>query len=374
MRYLMIAGLASASFVTSATTAETRTVCASGCQYTSINAAIDAANPGDVIQLSPETYTEGSVINTDGKAITLRGVTDKAGTPISILDGADSHQVLLCNTGETSATVFENLLIKHGSAVKTGEGGGMSVDTCSPHLANCHFVENGAFEGGGLATNKSQMTVTNCHFENNGPSFIGGGVSLYQSTVIMKNCTFTGNQALLGGGVGLGADDDADLSIGNIFENCIFTENIAGDPDDEGAGSGGGMFSQLCTAVLIGCRFTENTCYGDGGAFKSYEAQTALFDCTICSNTSLPAGSDQIEGPYIDMGTSNCITASCDDCTEPVHGDLNGDGELDVADFIAMRELIGVDNLGCVAADFNNDGVVNGADLSHLLSAWGPCP
>ncbi|MCP4894587.1 MAG: hypothetical protein GY911_12345, partial [Actinomycetales bacterium] len=35
--------------------AETITVCASGCDYTSINAAIGAANEGDVIQLAAET-------------------------------------------------------------------------------------------------------------------------------------------------------------------------------------------------------------------------------------------------------------------------------------------------------------------------------
>ncbi len=59
--------------------AETITVCANGCDYTSINAAIGAASDGDVIQLSTETYFEGQVIDTLGMAITLRGVLDKAG-------------------------------------------------------------------------------------------------------------------------------------------------------------------------------------------------------------------------------------------------------------------------------------------------------
>ena len=39
--------------------AETITVCASGCDYTSINAAISAASGGDVIHLSAETYFQG---------------------------------------------------------------------------------------------------------------------------------------------------------------------------------------------------------------------------------------------------------------------------------------------------------------------------
>ena len=66
--------------VNSTATAEILTVCASGCQYTSINAAIDASSNGDVIQLAAETYYEGSVVDTDGKAITLRGAPTRTAT------------------------------------------------------------------------------------------------------------------------------------------------------------------------------------------------------------------------------------------------------------------------------------------------------
>ena len=91
--------------------AETITVCASGCDYTSINAAIGAASDGDVIQLAAQTYFEGEQIDTLGKGITLRGVLDKAGEPASVLDGAGTHRVLICESGETTATVFENLAV-----------------------------------------------------------------------------------------------------------------------------------------------------------------------------------------------------------------------------------------------------------------------
>ena len=78
------------------TSAETITVCAKGCDYTSINAAIIAASNGDVIQLSAETYFEGEYIHPHGKAITLRGVLGKDGEPASVLDGAGAHRVLRC--------------------------------------------------------------------------------------------------------------------------------------------------------------------------------------------------------------------------------------------------------------------------------------
>ncbi|MBG81121.1 MAG: hypothetical protein CMJ39_10515, partial [Phycisphaerae bacterium] len=69
--------------------ADTITVCASGCDFSSINAAIGAAAEGDVIQLQAETYLEGAPIDLDGKSITLLGATDTDGAPASILDGGD---------------------------------------------------------------------------------------------------------------------------------------------------------------------------------------------------------------------------------------------------------------------------------------------
>ena len=53
----------------------------------------------------------------------------------------------------------------------------------------------------------------------------------------------------------------------------------------------------------------------------------------------------------------------------PVPGDFNGDGVLDGADYIAIRE-----HLGICAADIDANGVVDGVDLSFVLGSWGSCP
>jgi hypothetical protein len=52
----------------------------------------------------------------------------------------------------------------------------------------------------------------------------------------------------------------------------------------------------------------------------------------------------------------------------PVPGDFNGDGVLDGADYIAIRE-----HLGVCAADIDANGVVDGVDLSFVLGSWGLC-
>ncbi|MDC0991994.1 hypothetical protein OAR33_00300 [bacterium] len=144
--------------------AETITVCASGCDYTSINAAIAVASDGDVIQLAAETYFEGEQIDTLGKAITLRGVLDKAGEPASVLDGAGTHRVLICERGETNTTSFENLFVQNGSAADYG--GGSRNQASSPRFSKCNFRNNASvFYGGGMYNgNGSSPVVVSCVF------------------------------------------------------------------------------------------------------------------------------------------------------------------------------------------------------------------
>lgn len=54
-------------------------VCTSGCNYTSIVEAIDAADPGDIIEVQSGTYRENIVIK---KRITLQGVDTGEGRPV----------------------------------------------------------------------------------------------------------------------------------------------------------------------------------------------------------------------------------------------------------------------------------------------------
>ena len=49
-------------------------------------------------------------------------------------------------SGEAPDTVFENLVVRNGSAT---EGGGMLNERCSPTLNNCTFMGNVATDGDG---------------------------------------------------------------------------------------------------------------------------------------------------------------------------------------------------------------------------------
>lgn len=62
-------------------------------------------------------------------------------------------------------------------------------------------------------------------------------------------------------------------------------------------------------------------------------------------------------------GTINLVPPVCT-------GDLTGDGQVNVSDFIAMNSAFGATCGGCVA-DINSDGVVNVGDFLVLNSAYG---
>ena len=266
------------AFSSVAASADTITVCASGCDYTSINAAIGAASDGDILELAAETYFEGEQIDTLGKAITLRGVLDKAGEPSSVLDGAETHRVLICQSGETNATSFENLVIQNGygqlEEVYLGQivrtGGGMYNESCSPTLTSCTFTSNSAGFGGGMFNGEySSPTLTGCAFTSNSASY-GGGMCNFVSSPTLFDCTFTGNSALNWGG-----------GIANGYHGS--------------------------SPTLTECMFTSNSANRGGGIRNFYGGIASLADCTLCGNDT-----DNIFGTFTNLG-GNCLAYSCDD-------------------------------------------------------------
>ena len=71
------------------------------------------------------------------------------------------------------------------------------------------------------------------------------------------------------------------------------------------------------------------------------------------------------------------IVSTNAECTWVAFGDLNGDGQIDIAGSLilgpgAQDEVAWFENLFRLPADLNDDGAVNGGDLAALLSGWGP--
>ena len=456
------------------------------------------------------------MINTDGKAITLRGATDKSGDPASILDGADSHQVIECQNDEDASTRFENLVVQNGYA--DDDGGGMFMRDCTPTLVNCHFlynrggdvggalkvngefggpiltdcifIGNEAKEGGAIYLASSNITMIDCRFEGNaatGVSYSDGGAFFLNNRclAVLTGCTFSGNTADRDAGAiyldGVSSNPeslamiDCEISNNRAGENgggifadfyaILNMENCTVDGNAATAGDGGGIMNvRNSTATLVGCTLSDNTAGGRGGGGFTGEdddSVTSVVDLVLCGNTpeniggTQPTGSIQCNSTVVgctdtdgdgtpdecdncpndpdktEPGDCGCGVADTDsdgdgtldclddcpndplktepggcgcgvvdtnvngdvDCdgdydeddirlgmadfgiTEGTPGDMDGDDDVDAADFALLRNQIGVETLGCVGSDINGDGEVNGADLAYILSFWGAtCP
>ncbi|MCH2137328.1 MAG: right-handed parallel beta-helix repeat-containing protein, partial [Phycisphaerales bacterium] len=336
-----------------------------------IAAAIAVANPGDVIQLQAITYNEGVVVDTLGKTITIRGVANANGTPLSIIDGANAHRVLQCVSGEGNATKFQNLVIQNGNASGStwpgSTGGGMYNQGSSPSLDNCTFTDNSAaYNGGGMYNYQSSPTLDNCTFTSNAAVSWGGGMHNQVSSPSLDNCEFTSNSATTYGGgmVNYGSSSNPSL------DNCTFTDNSAGY-------HGGGMWNSYSSnPSLDNCIFTDNSAANNGGGmYSTYSSTPILQNSFVCGNTVNGTATDgnQIYGSINSDGT-NCIADSCGGC------DFDGDGVDNDNDWAPLDPTewadsdgdgIG-DNADFYSNDFDNDGINDDVDNDLDVSPGGP--
>lgn len=165
-----------------------------------IQAAIDQAAPGDVVELLDGTYRgDGNRdLELRGKAITVRSRSGDAAACVIACEGepARPHRGFLLRGAELLDTVIEGLTVTGGY----GEwGGGIYCLGGFPTIRNCRFVGNtAAGEGGGLATS-GPSRVVDCWFSENTSHYGGGGA-------------------------------DASLTWGALarFERCTFVRNVAG--------------------------------------------------------------------------------------------------------------------------------------------------
>lgn len=396
--------------------------------FSTIQAAINAASDGDTILVAYGTYTDtgNEVVNTLGKMVSI--TADETVPMLTVIDGQGVRRGITCENGETLKTVISGFAIvncqapledwngdgnlsyweRHGGGVITRNGS-------SPWIRRCHFMENRAEYGAGMYNGDFGRSDCNpfveyCQFigNNAGPDVsVGGGIYNYASSPNIKDCFFTFNNA----GWGAGMQNYAGSSP--TIEHCSFDSNFA-------TADGGGMYNDSSRPQLAHCLFFGNSAIDDGGGMFNADQSSIvnnpeLDDCLFVSNTAGSEGGgmhnfsvspvitgsifnensasngggiyswnasnpqltgsqicentpNQIVGPYSDNG-GNSIS---DNCSSDCPTDFNGDGVTNGFDL----GLFFVEWGTCTdcQADLTGDGVVDGLDLGLFFVGWGACP
>jgi len=340
-------------------------------QYSTIQAAIDAADIGQTVAVSPGTYNEA--IDLKGKAITVKAVGARANT---IIDGTGkTTSVVRAVTGETSATVLQGFTIRNGTTGTTPSfdstlrlGGGMYIDHASPTVRDCAFVSNRAGFGGGLYSLYGNPLIEGCTFSQNVATTDGGGLQLFGGSAVVRNCGFADNSATVRGG-GLHVVQYSDGGAPTI-DGCTITGNRAD------VGEGGGMtvepyLGASAKPVVSNCTIQSNTSYGRGGGLWGLVAPTApgpnmrLLNNVICNNTSTISKRENVWALYEDGGNAIC------DC----FSDIDGNRGVDNGDIAFTLLFIGeLTDPDFIQPDQDMNGFVDTGDLALVLLNFGQCP
>jgi hypothetical protein len=290
--------------------------------FPTIQSAIDAAAPGDVVALQPGVFSGPGNRDLDfrGKIATVRGAPDASAC---VIDCQGLGRGFFFHSGETAATRVESLTITDGAATL---GAGVLVQAASsPTLIDMTLSGNGSLVyqnlGGGIACiEASEPTLLGCTITANSAG-TGGGVYCTESKPRLIECTIYGNTASHGGGVAcavaspviarcLVEDNSADYWGGGVqcaaggeplIQACTISGNSAG-------AGGGGLYIESSHPRVLDCLIHANTSLVLGGGLSADRSSSAAFvNCTLVDNVALYAIAHDAHFQLGSATLSNCI-------------------------------------------------------------------
>ena len=255
-------------------------------QYSTIQAAINAAVNGDTVVVADDTYTGAGNrdINFGGKAITVRS---ENGPENCIIDcqgtQAELHRGFYFQNGEDGDSVLKGFTITNGYAPRD-----VWYEVAPDRW---EWVE----VGGGIICYYASPSIKNCKIVGNSSQWHGGGIFGYYSSASIIDCTITDNKAGgYGGGIGVEYGDP-------LIRRCNISSNGVATGNNRGALYFGG-----CNARVTNCILTGNK--SQWCIVCRYSGNNIITNCTIANNTHWAWGSGIHCREYGNATVTNCIS------------------------------------------------------------------
>ena len=217
-----------------------------------IQAAIDAASPGDTVLVSPGVYTEN--LNFKDKRLVVAShflaTGDTAFISQTIIDGNRSGPVVTFQGFEPAGAALVGFSIRNGLGsgdFPNSRGGGIHIAVVAqPLIRYCYIFGN----------------------ETSGTSNRGGGIYASSQTAVISNCRIYSNTSENGAGISIGNG-----ALGAVVDSCSIFSN-----------TGSGIQISYSEAV----RVSRTKIYGnsDAGIRNALSNQTSIIHCTISGNGS----------------------------------------------------------------------------------------
>ena len=255
--------------------------------YPSIQAAVQNAPDGSIIEVAPGHYHGQVVLENDTRSLTLRG--DPANPSTVVIDGDQVTTSVIRLVNSSGWLTLEGVTIMGGHGA-TGYGGGMGV------YGSRVIVRDAVFLGNVSDTN-------------------GGGAMIMDSAAVFQRCVFQGNRAgQLGGAVTL-----LRAASPTAFQQCQFVANEAGVTDPTFAG-GGAVYAVNSSPILDRCLVQGNRSAFEGGgvvALATYDYPRSVFmlrDTTIAGNVAYRGAASSPGAEGGGMHIEDNVTAVLERC------------------------------------------------------------
>lgn len=291
-------------------------VCPTGCPFKTIQAAIDAAQPGGSIAVKAGTYKERLKI---GKNLTLAG----AGSVYSVVDADSQGPVLEVAAG--AQVTLRSLTLTRGSGISnlgdltlervlvsyhSGPEAGGVLNRGRLTVRDADFVSNVSLSRGGAIHNDGgSLVVERSRLRENTSAVDGGAIYAKGGSVSLRDSVLLGNLGRYGGAINVRESsvtvDDTQLSGnradlgGALFSHGGSVTFNRGTMERNRADVGGAAYLYASDGVpgrslkLNGTRLAENTAsgtYGFGGAITNNGGELTLSQVTLADNVARSGG------------------------------------------------------------------------------------